>query len=74
MLPFRAGMPALNAVSFALWAQLVQRHTRTSLPVFAFYQLPTGYQPSPHTSASSGGRCTAEPIVIVSDQPKNREP
>jgi hypothetical protein len=40
--------------------------------------MPTGYQPLREAIASHigivQGRCTVEPIVIVSDQPKYREP
>jgi GntR family transcriptional regulator/MocR family aminotransferase len=69
--PFNAGVPALDAFPFALWSQLVQRHTRSSFPARGLYQESYGYLPlreaiAAHIGVTRGVRCTAEQVLIVS--------
>jgi GntR family transcriptional regulator/MocR family aminotransferase len=65
---FRAGAPALDQFPYAIWARLVARHARRSLPDLAYYQPPAGYLPLREAIAvrlgiSRGVRCTAEQTI-----------
>jgi GntR family transcriptional regulator/MocR family aminotransferase len=69
--PFRAGVPALDAFPFALWSQLVLRHTRASFPARGPYQQSSGYSPlreaiAAHIGVTRGVRCSAAQVLIVS--------
>lgn len=69
--PFRAGEPALDLFPYALWARLVARHARHTLPRFATYQPPAGHLPlreaiAAHIGITRGVRCTPDRIVITS--------
>lgn len=70
-LPFRGGVPALELFPYKLWAQLVARHARQSLPAVANYQPSTGYAPlreaiAAHIGVARGVRCQPEQVIIVS--------
>lgn len=67
---FRAGAPALDQFPYGIWARLVARHARRSLPDLAYYQPPAGYLPLREAIAarlgiSRGVRCTAEQIILT---------
>jgi GntR family transcriptional regulator/MocR family aminotransferase len=68
---FRAGTPALDQFPYAIWARLVARHARRSLPDLSYYQPPAGYLPLREAIAvrlgiSRGVRCTSEQIILTS--------
>lgn len=67
---FRAGAPALDHFPYGIWARLVARHARRSLPDLAYYQPPAGYLPLREAIAvklgiSRGVRCTPEQIILT---------
>lgn len=67
---FRPAAPALDQFPYAIWARLVARHARRSLPDLAFYQPPAGFQPLREAIAvqlgiSRGVRCTPEQIILT---------
>ena len=68
---FRAGVPALDAFPYALWAKLTARRWRSADRALAVYGDPAGYRPlreaiAGHLSAARAVRCTADQVVIVS--------
>jgi GntR family transcriptional regulator/MocR family aminotransferase len=70
LMAFRAGIPALDAFPHKLWAQIVARRVRHSLPDLFVYQDPAGYRPlreaiASHIGMTRGVRCTAEQVIIV---------
>ncbi len=70
LMAFRAGIPALDAFPHKLWAQIVARRVRHSLPHLFVYQDPAGYRPlreaiASHLGMTRGIRCTAEQVIIV---------
>ncbi|MCA9878194.1 MAG: PLP-dependent aminotransferase family protein [Thermomicrobiales bacterium] len=67
---FLAGAPTLDHFPYGIWARLVARHARRSLPGLAYYQPPAGYLPLREAIAvqvgiSRGVRCTAEQIILT---------
>jgi GntR family transcriptional regulator/MocR family aminotransferase len=67
---FRAGVPALGAFPYQLWAQIVARHARHTLPHRSDYQETAGYRPlreaiAAHIGITRGVQCTADQLVIV---------
>ncbi len=70
LMAFRAGIPALDAFPHKLWAQIVARRVRHSLPQLFVYQDPAGYRPlreaiASHLGMTRGVRCTADQVLIV---------
>jgi len=68
---FRLGMPALGQFPYHLWAQLIARHARRSLPRQSDYQESAGYRPlreaiAAHIAVTRGVRCQAEHLLITS--------
>lgn len=68
---FCLGMPALDQFPYDLWAQLLTRHARHSLPSQSDYQTSTGYRPlreaiATHIAVTRGVRCQAKNILITS--------
>ena len=68
---FHSGAPALDQFPYAIWARLVARHARRSLPDLAYYQPPAGYLPLREAIAvrigiSRGVRCTPDQIILTS--------
>jgi GntR family transcriptional regulator/MocR family aminotransferase len=67
---FRGGTPALDQFPYGIWARLVARHARRSLPDVAYYQPPAGYLPLREVIAakigiSRGVRCTPDQIILT---------
>src|SRR5215472_9507187 len=67
---FRAGIPALDAFPYKLWAKIVARRVRHALPHLFVYQDPAGYRPlreaiASHLGMTRGVRCTADQVIIV---------
>jgi len=67
---FRPGIPALDAFPQKLWAQIVARRVRHSLPHLFAYQDPAGYRPlreaiASHLGMTRGVRFTADQVLIV---------
>ena len=70
IMAFRGGVPALDAFPQKLWAQIVARRVRHSLPHLFVYQDPAGYRPlreaiASHLGMTRGVRCTADQVLIV---------
>jgi GntR family transcriptional regulator/MocR family aminotransferase len=70
IMAFRAGVPALDAFPHKLWAQIVARRVRHSLPRLFVYQDPAGYRPlreaiASHLGMTRGVRCTADQVLIT---------
>jgi GntR family transcriptional regulator/MocR family aminotransferase len=68
--PFRPGVPALDVFPAALWARLVARHVRRTMPDLLAYQDPAGYRPlreaiAAYLGVSRGVRCTADQVIVV---------
>src|SRR6266581_3397460 len=68
---FRAGVPALDLFPYQVWAQMVTRRVRHSLPEASDNQDPAGYRPlreaiAAHIGVTRGVRCTADQVIIVS--------
>lgn len=68
---FRLGTPALDLFPYHLWAQLMTRHARHSLPAQSDYQESAGYRPlreaiASHIAVTRGVRCQPDQIVITS--------
>ncbi len=68
---FRAGMPALDAFPFELWAKLVSRHAHGLHPGVLMYQDPAGYRPlrqaiADHAIVARQVHCSPEQVIIVS--------
>jgi GntR family transcriptional regulator/MocR family aminotransferase len=68
--PFRPGVPALDVFPTALWARLVARHARRSLPNLLVYQDPAGHRPlreaiAAYLGVSRGVHCTADQVIVV---------
>ncbi len=68
--PFQPGLPALDALPTELWAQLLTRRARRSLPDLLAYQDSPGYRPlreaiAAYLGASRGVRCTAAQVLVV---------
>ena len=68
---FIAGQPPLDLFPYALWARLLARRARQSLPAHAGYQPPAGYAPlreaiASHIAITRGVRCTADQVIITS--------
>jgi GntR family transcriptional regulator/MocR family aminotransferase len=68
---FRLGVPDLEQFPAALWAQLLARHARRSLPKHLGYQESAGYRPlreaiAAHVAVTRGVRCQADHVVITS--------
>jgi GntR family transcriptional regulator/MocR family aminotransferase len=68
---FTSGQPPLDLFPYALWARLLSRRARQSLPTHAGYQPPAGYAPlreaiAAHIGITRGVRCTADQIIITS--------
>jgi GntR family transcriptional regulator / MocR family aminotransferase len=67
---FHLGMPALERFPYPLWAQLIARHARRSLPQQADYQESAGYRPlreaiAAHIAVTRGVRCQADHLLIT---------
>jgi GntR family transcriptional regulator/MocR family aminotransferase len=67
---FLLGMPALDRFPYPLWAQLIARHARRSLPQQADYQESAGYRPlraaiAAHIAVTRGVRCHADHILVT---------
>jgi GntR family transcriptional regulator/MocR family aminotransferase len=67
---FRAGVPALDAFPYQLWAQIVARHARQTLSHRSDYQETAGYRPlreaiAAHIGITRGVQCTADQLLIV---------
>ena len=67
---FRIGVPDLEPFPTALWAQLLARHARRSLPATLNYQETLGYHPlreaiAAHIAVTRGVRCQADQVVIT---------
>jgi GntR family transcriptional regulator/MocR family aminotransferase len=67
---FRGGQPALDLFPHELWARLIARHARKSLPNFTHYQPAAGYEPlraaiAAHIGITRGVRCTPEQIILT---------
>lgn len=67
---FRGGQPALDLFPYELWARLVARRARRSLPEVAYYQPPAGYEPlraaiAAQIGISRGVRCTPDQIIVT---------
>ncbi|HEX6483318.1 MAG TPA: PLP-dependent aminotransferase family protein, partial [Ktedonobacteraceae bacterium] len=68
---FRLGTPALDLFPYHLWAQLLTRHARHSLPGQSDYQESAGYRPlreaiAAHIAVTRGVRSQADHILITS--------
>lgn len=68
---FRLGMPDLEQFPVPLWAQLLARHARRSLPTHLDYQECAGYRPlreaiAAHIAVTRGVRCQADQVLITS--------
>lgn len=68
---FRLGTPALDLFPYPLWAQLLARHARHSLPSRSDYQESAGYRPlreaiAAHIAVTRGVRAQADHILITS--------
>lgn len=68
---FRLGTPALDMFPYRLWAQLITRHARHSLPAQSDYRESVGYRPlreavAAHIAVTRGVRCQADHIIITS--------
>jgi GntR family transcriptional regulator / MocR family aminotransferase len=68
---FRAGIPALDAFPFELWAKVVARQARQATGSDLIYQDSAGYLPlreaiASHITITRRVQCTPEQIVIVS--------
>lgn len=68
--PLVPGLPDLDAFPYALWARLVARHARDSLPFAAGYQDPAGYRPlreaiAAHVGVARGIRCAPDQVIVV---------
>jgi GntR family transcriptional regulator/MocR family aminotransferase len=68
---FRFGVPDLEPFPTALWAQLLARHARRSLPATLDYQETVGYHPlreaiAAHIAVTRGVRCQVHQVVITS--------
>jgi GntR family transcriptional regulator/MocR family aminotransferase len=64
-------MPALDVFPYPLWAQLITRHARRSLPRQSNYQETAGYRPlreaiAAHIAVTRGVRCQADHLLITS--------
>lgn len=68
---FRIGTPALDLFPYQLWAQLLSKHARHSLPLSSGYHESAGYRPlreaiAAHIALTRGVRCHADQILITS--------
>jgi GntR family transcriptional regulator / MocR family aminotransferase len=68
---FRLGTPALDLFPYQLWAQLLSRHARHSLPPRSGYHESAGYRPlreaiAAHIALTRGVRCQADQVLITS--------
>jgi GntR family transcriptional regulator/MocR family aminotransferase len=68
--PFVGGKAALDLFPYALWARLVGRHARRSLPEHAYYQPAAGFLPlreaiAAHIGITRGVRCTPDQIILT---------
>jgi len=68
---FRLGTPARDLFPYRLWAQLLARHARYSLPRQSDYQHSAGYRPlreaiAAHIALTRGVRCQADHLLITS--------
>ena len=68
---FQLGIPALDRFPYPLWAQLLTRHARYSLPRQSDYQECAGYRPlreaiAAHIAVTRGVRCQADHLLITS--------
>jgi GntR family transcriptional regulator/MocR family aminotransferase len=68
---FRLGTPALDLFPYRLWAQLLARRARHSLPHHSDYQQSAGYPPlreaiAAHIAVTRGVRCQADHLLITS--------
>jgi GntR family transcriptional regulator/MocR family aminotransferase len=69
-LPFRAGIPALDAFPHALWTKLLTRYARRLTPASMAYQEAAGYRPlreaiADHVTVTRRVRCTPDQILIM---------
>lgn len=67
---FRFGVPDLEPFPLALWAQLLARHARRSLPPTLNYQETIGYRPlreaiAAHIAVTRGVRCQVDQVMIT---------
>ncbi len=67
---FRVGSPAFDAFPHDVWARILARRARRSLPRLLAYQDPAGHRPlrealAAYLGAARGVRCTAEQVIIV---------
>ncbi len=68
---FRLGTPDLDLFPYPLWAKLLTRHARHSLPSQSDYQDIAGYRPlreaiAAHIAVTRGVRCQSDYILITS--------
>ena len=71
VIPFQAGLPALDLFPHTAWAKLVARHARAETVDQMTYSDPAGLRAlrvaiAEHLRASRAVRCTAEQVLIVS--------
>ena len=70
LVPFSAGIPAINAFPHALWGRLTQRRWRKPDPALLSYGETEGYRPlreaiAAHATATRGARCDADQVIVV---------
>lgn len=67
---FRVGQPDTTCFPYAIWAKLLSRRARRSLPASAGYQHAQGYGPlreaiASHAGITRGVRCTPEQVIVT---------
>jgi GntR family transcriptional regulator/MocR family aminotransferase len=67
---FRGGQPALELFPYDLWARLIARHARKTLPKLTGYQPTAGYAPlreaiAAHIGITRGVRCSPDQVILT---------
>lgn len=67
---FSMGVPDLALFPYQIWARLIARHARHSLPDVSHYQDSAGYAPlreaiAAHIGLTRGVRCTMDQVIVV---------
>lgn len=67
---FRVGQPDVTSFPYEIWARLLARHARQSLPTIPFYQDTQGYAPlrqaiATHIGLTRGVHCSPEQIFLT---------
>ena len=70
IVPFRSGIPALDAFPFDVWQRIVARHWRRPQRELMGYGEPAGYRPlreaiANYLGAARAVRCTPEQVIVV---------